>query len=334
MESYLEVVFSLRDATNWAEAGHEVATGQVRLVKPTALVNLQGSSSTAPQFKQLTSQLIEITGDNNIIWTFNTVHGILTSWKRSGTELLHSPPVLDFHRALTDNDAGCHFGKNWTTTLLHQTKAHVRSVSYSATPSSLAITVTARIAPPVLEWSVNSTITYTFTSRHLSIKVVGKPQGGNLPKSFARVGLTFSLNDVDSTTWFGRGPGESYRDKKLSQRFGTYTERIDDLLTDYEFPQETGNRTDVRWVAFNAKSGAIKASFGDLEDASFTALHYTTADIQTAKHPYELYKQKKVETVVRLDWAHHGLGTGSCGPATLPEHELASREFEYELLLE
>lgn len=334
-ECYLEIAFTLREATNWAEAGHEVAVGQVQLVKPATLDSIRAYPSRVPQFKHNTAQLLEVTGEDSV-WTFNVMHGTLTSWKRSGTELLHTAPVLNFYRALTDNDVGCHFGKNWTETFLPNTKAHVRAVSYSATSSALTITVCARIAPPVLEWSVDTTLTYTFTSRALHIKVVGKPQGGNLPKTFARVGLTFSLRDVDSTTWFGRGPGESYRDKKLSQKVGTFTSSVDDLFTDYEFPQESGNRTDVRWVSFNTKSltTGIKASFGDLEDASFTALHYAAADLQAAKHPFELKKLKRKETVVRLDWAHHGLGTGSCGPATLPEYELSSRDFEYEILLE
>lgn len=196
--------------------------------------------------------------------------------------------------------------------------------------------VKARIAPPVLEWSVDALFTYTFTSEHLSIKVKGKLNGDSVPATFARIGLTIGLNGVESASWFGRGPGESYRDKKLSQKFGNYTLSVDELFVDYEFPQETANRTDTRWVALNRKDGKklIKASFGDLEEASFTALKYTAADIDESKHPYELYKKKKDETIVRLDWAHHGLGTGACGPATLPEYVLKAGDFEYEVLLE
>lgn len=333
-ESYLEVIFSLKKSTNWAEAGHEIAVGQIQLVKPVTLETLKAAGSlTVPQFKRITRQLLEITGTNETIWTFNVVHGTLASWKRSGAELIHTPPVLDFHRALTDNDVGCHFGANWIETRLSETKTHVRSVSWTMTPFALTITVSARIAPPVLEYSIDTTLTYTFTSQNLAIKVTGIPQGKNLPSTFARIGLTLSLNDIESSTWFGRGPGESYRDKKLSQKMGTYTAPIDQLLTDYEFPQETGNRTDVRWVVFSGGRGALKASFGALEDASFSALHYATRDIQEARHPYELHKKKREETVVRLDWAHHGLGTGSCGPATLKQYELSSGPFEYEVLL-
>lgn len=143
------------------------------------------------------------------------------------------------------------------------------------------------------------------------------------------------LNDIERANWFGRGPGESYRDSKMAQRYGNHSLDMGELFTDYEYPQEGSNRTDVRWVEFAGKKDAgFRAHFAGLEGASFAATHYTTKDLDESEHPYELYKKKKKETIVRLDWAHHGLGTGSCGPATLPEYQLKTDPFEYEVLLE
>ena len=290
--------------------------------------------STAPKYNQRIPQILEITG-SGIIWQFNIVHGSLVSWKKSGEELIHTPPTLDFYRALTDNDRPTQFGQSWLQSRLHQTKCHVRSVEWSAIETGVVIKAASRIAPPVLAHSIDTVFTYTFTDRHLSIKVSGQPKGENDPSTYARIGLTLSLNNIEEANWFGRGPGESYRDKKLSQRFGNYSAPIEDLITDYEFPQETGNRTDVRWVKFsNGDGDGLKAYFGDLEEASFSALHYSTKDLDECEHPYELYKRKRKETIVRLDWAHHGLGTGSCGPGTLLQYQLKSGRFEYEILLE
>jgi beta-galactosidase len=335
-ECYLEVSFTLRDVTNWAKAGHEVAFGQVPLGKaPTFRMLKEIGNSSRPQYNQISPQMLEITGSKGTIWGFNIVHGTLVSWRNSESpELINMPPVLDFYRALTDNDRGGRFGQNWIQSRLHQTKCHVRGVTWSGSSKNVTIIVSARIAPPVLEWSIDTTLTYTFTGHNVSIKVAGLPRGQNLPFTFARIGLTFSLNSIDTVSWFGRGPGESYRDKKLSQRIGNYSAPVDDLFTDYEFPQESGNRTDIRWVEFKGKKGGLKAYFADQEEASFTALHYETKDLDECTHPYELYKRKKEDTVIRLDWAHHGLGTGSCGPATLPEYELRKGPFEYEILLE
>lgn len=56
--------------------------------------------------------------------------------------------------------------------------------------------------------------------------------------------------------------------------------------------------------------------------------------VAEAKHPYELRKKKKEEVLVRLDAEHHGLGSGSCGPRTLDEYSLLTRDFEFEVLLQ
>ena len=226
-------------------------------------------------------QILSIRGSKGTIWKFNIVHGSLFSWKKeSSSQLIHTPPTLDFYRALTDNDRP-EEGADWINSRLHQTKCHVRSVSWADEPGHFSITVSTRIAPPVLEWSIDTEFVYTFTGEQVSLKVSGKPRGNKLPQFFARIGLTMSLNGIEKASWFGRGPGESYSDKKLSQRFGNYTLPIDELYTDYEFPQESGNRTDVRWVEFTGKDkgSRLKASFGDLDGASFSALHYCTRDL-------------------------------------------------------
>jgi beta-galactosidase len=334
-ESYLEFSFTLREATNWGKPGHEIAFGQLQLKPAPTFSQLKATNfQTAPRCKKISPQLLEINGSENVKWKFNIVHGTLVSWNCGGEELIHTPPMMDFYRAQTDNDSPSEFGKSWTRSYLHQTKSHTRSVSWRTSSKNVEIIVEARIAPPVLDWAVYCTFMYNFTDKHLSIKVKGQPVGCNIPATFARIGLTMGLSDIQSATWFGRGPGESYTDKKESQRIGTYSTPVDNLFTDYEFPQESGNRTDTRWVEFKGKKSGLKACFADLKGASFTALHYTTKDIDECRHPYELHKKKRKETIVRLDWAHHGLGTGSCGPSTLPQYELKSGPFEYEILLE
>jgi beta-galactosidase len=43
---------------------------------------------------------------------------------------------------------------------------------------------------------------------------------------------------------------------------------------------------------------------------------------------------RREEVIVRLDWRHHGLGTGSCGSKTLEEYALKSQPFDFDLWLE
>lgn len=332
VECYLELSFTLRSATAWAPSGYEVAFGQIQLI-PHSSLSRPLTTSTIASCKQTSNQFLEITGSRNL-WVFDEIHGKLISWKKEDTELLKTPPVLEFYRALTDNDRPDPFGRSWIDSRLNMATNTTKSVICEIGEKSVKIVVEGRFAPPVLAWSIDTITTYTFQPEQVKIKVKGSPRGDLLPNTLARIGLTMGLNDIEKASWFGRGPGESYQDSKLSQRYGNHSLETEELFTDYEFPQEGSNRTDVRRVEFIGKGSiGLEAQFGGLEGASFAATHYTTKDLDQSQHPYELYKKKKSETIIRLDWAHQGLGTGSCGPATLPQYQLKTEPFEYEVLL-
>ncbi len=300
---------------------------------------------------------------------FDLSLGTLTSWTRPSSasssrptaNLLTEPLAFALYRALTDNDRGGRFGQDWRNRRMHQIKTHVLQTTWNEDGADgvAEIVATTRIAAPVLNWSVVAVTTFRFSERDVSIRVKAAPQGMMLPDTFARFGLKLGLAGVQTVRWFGRGPGESYRDKKLSQRFGNWEDTVDGLFVDYEYPQDGGGRTDVRWVEFvgtpasppppsppasddvqtqpapMAAQRLLRARFGSLDGASFQAMHYTTEDLDEAAHPHELRRRKRADTIVHLDWAHHGLGTGSCGPATQPQYELRTdRKFDFEILLD
>ncbi|CAK7209741.1 hypothetical protein SCUCBS95973_000543 [Sporothrix curviconia] len=277
-------------------------------------------------------------------WVFDLASGSITSWTRYGQpdNLITEPLTLDVCRALTDNDSGGEFGPEWLKCRVHQAKTHAIQSSWAVLPDSsiVQVTVKARIAPPVYNWAIATETTYRFSGRGVSIRVHAKPEGAMLPKTLPRFGLKLGLASVSFVRWFGRGPGECYRDKKLSQQFGNWIVPVDQLAVEYEYPQYNGNRTDVRWVEFmdvraNTDMRILRARFDGIDNASFQALAYTTADLDAAGHPYELASRQRNDTIVHLDWVHHGLGTGSCGPSTLPEYQLkTNREFDFEISLD
>ncbi|KAF7552912.1 hypothetical protein G7Z17_g3971 [Cylindrodendrum hubeiense] len=339
-EAYLKISFRTREATAWAPANHQVAFGELQLTKPTSLATLLSAEKPAssPKVEQPSRSTLSITSESgSSVWSFDLARGRLDSWKRAGKEQMSQPLEIDFYRALTDNDREIH-AKDWIAKRVHQLKHYTREVKWQQTDAGVQVEVKARVAPPVLVWGVDVTWTFTISGETMALKIKGIPQGPNLPEFFPRLGVTIGLTDVAEVSWFGRGPGESYNDKKLSQTFGNWSSTVDDLFVDYEFPQDGGNRTDTRWVQFNS-SGAdsqriLRARFGDLEGASFTAMHYTGKDLDECTHPYLLHKRKREDTIVRLDWKHHGLGTGSCGPPTLAKYALKVEEFEVEVLLD
>lgn len=60
-------------------------------------------------------------------------------------------------------------------------------------------------------------------------------------------------------TWFGRGPFESYWDRKTAADVGRYDASVAEQYFPYVRPQENGNKTDVRWVAIASDSVALLA---------------------------------------------------------------------------
>jgi len=343
----LNLEFTLAEDTSWATAGHAIATGQLQLTTPQSLICLQQltiSPKSAPLTASLLSPgLLSINSPAGSRWDFDLTLGTLRNWTRpSGSSVFSESLRFDLFRALTDNDRGCDFGRNWIDRRLHQAKDHPKQASWSfaADGGTIDITVRSRIAPPVLNWALETKTIYQFSSSTdtLAIKAHAKPSGELLPCAWARFGLVSAVKGIDSVKWFGRGPGESYRDKKLSQSVGTWESSLDGLWTDYEFPQENGNRTDVRWVECRDKHGEklLRARWGEFEGASFSARRYGDLEIEKAQHPFELRgKERRGDAVLHLDWYHHGLGTGSCGPETLEEYTLdAGREMEVEVVLD
>lgn len=323
-EAYLNLTFTLKEATIWANKGHEITTLQIQIQKPTCSPLSLPLSTSPITITPLPSSIIEIRSPTST-WHFDCLPGRLTSWTHTKesptststpttpTSLLHTGPTLDFHRAPTDND--CHISQTWSSKFLPLLKPHTRSVTWNCTPTCATITCVQRIAPPVLEWSIDAEFVYTFSRDSVKIDVSGVPRGLNLPGFLPRVGLVFALpKGFNEVSWFGKGPGEGYADKKLAQRVGTYTLPVEELMVDYEFPQENGNRTETRWVSFGGEDGKVTARLeGEKNGFDFAAGHYYSRDVEKAQHPWELKKYMVEEVVVRLDAAHHGLGSASCG---------------------
>ena len=103
---------------------------------------------------------------------------------------------------------------------------------------------------------------------------------------------------------------------------------MDELFTDYVYPQENGNRTDVSWVRFADRMGRGICCAGL---PNFSAHWFTTVDLENAKHTTDLVPRDFI--TVSLDHEHNGIGTGSCGPGPWEQHQLKPVEFRFEVRL-
>ena len=81
------------------------------------------------------------------------------------------------------------------------------------------------------------------------------PGREDLPE-LPRFGMTMTLpGEFNHIAWYGRGPHESYWDRKTGAAVGVYSGRVWEQYHPYVRPQENGNKTDVRWIALTNDKG-------------------------------------------------------------------------------
>lgn len=173
-------------------------------------------------------------------------------------------------------------------------------------------------------------LNYTYTvygSGDVELDVEMRPFGDFPP--LPRAGLILSVPEgFERFTFYGRGPHESYPDRKDSARVGVYASTVEEQHVPYIRPQENGNHTEVRWAALTDDNGAGLLVMGKpLFNTS--AHHYTPKDLTAAEHIHEL--KARPETYLTLDLDQEGLGNGSCGPGVLPQYLLQPQPFQLSL---
>ena len=281
-ERFLVVRFTLADTTPWAPAGYEVGWAQVPLADEAPLA------------------------DDRTSWTHDVA---IDADGRLEHPAFASPPALSVWRAPTDNDQIGGMADRWAGWGLHELTRSLDGIERDRD----ALTVRAT-------WTTAAGIEIGHVQR-LSFAVDGRiriEEEVGLPTVLAdlpRVGFVLELVPGHETVeWFGRGPHETYPDRRRGGRVGRWTSTVADLRTPYVHPQENGGRADTRWIRLGTSDGPTLRIDLD-EPRQVSAIHFTAADLAAATHDVELRPRR--ETIVHIDAAHRGVGSASCGPDTL-----------------
>jgi beta-galactosidase len=227
-------------------------------------------------------------------------------------------PRVDLWRAPTDNDRG-HHGEAleplWRRVGMHRLRHRVDEVAVEGA----ALVVRARVAPAATDLGVVATYRWTATDGGLRLEVRIGPEG-EWPCPLPRVGLRMAVPArLRRVEWFGRGPGEAYADTGRAARVGRFVATVEELQTPYLYPQENGNRRDVRWATLTEGGGRGLRVEGE-PTVDLTVRPWTTEHLDQARHPTDLVPGDHIW--VNLDLAQQGIGSASCGPGVLPAYRL------------
>ena len=292
-ERWLTVDALLALDENWAPAGHLVASGQ-------GLVTSAAPRATRPATAP----------DRGLFDDFGRL-------VRLG-DVQVAGPRLDLWRAPIDNDLGGHRAEplvpGWHAAGLHRLTHRVLDVEWGET----ALTVRTRVAPAGADRAMLATYRWHSEGPELVLQVDVEPIG-TWPEILPRLGLRMELPaDVTTVEWFGQGPGEAYADSAVAAQVGRYRYSIEELQTPYVFPQENGNRREVRWAELTGGQGTVRVA--GQPTFELTVRRWTTEDLAAARHTNELQPRDRV--YVNLDAGQQGLGSAACGPGVLAPDQL------------
>ena len=321
VEYFLELAFDTAD-------GHEVAWEQFRLPidAPKVASELRRISKMTPL---TTEEELTIEGDRFVI-TLDRGRGELTSIVYEGVEVLRTGPEPNFWRAPTDNDYGNDMPERLGVWRSAGPDRVVEEVSYRQNSDrDVVIDVLARLSPG---GSRLATSYHVYGSGDIIVEQTLTPGRPDLP-DLPRFGMTLTMPaEFDTMTWFGRGPHETYWDRKSGARVGLYTGSVFDQYTPYIRPQENGNKTDVRWVALTNRAGfgLLAVGMPTLGVSAYPFLNedFDSGDAKRQRHTTDVKRRELV--TLNLDYKHMGVGGDtSWGARTHPEYTLPAREYRY-----
>lgn len=319
-ECHLLLSFRLRETCLWAEAEHEIAWSQFELKQaPESVLPAAGPApnAAAPLVTE-SADSIELTAAGTKI-RINCRTGNLDLLDYGEGNLLEAPLRMNFWRALTDNDRGmanfapkllkvfvdhrwrkAAYGgrKNCRTSLCESGNSIIVEVSYKV-PGAKGRALTSYEFRGDGTLKVDNTITP-------NREMVRFGMQAELPATF------------DEVSWFGRGPHETYVDRKNGAKVGFYSTKAGELAHNYLRPQENGNRTDIRRLnLFSADGRGLKIAAAGGELLNFSIWPYTMKDLEDAVHIHELPVRDTL--TLNIDEGQRGVGGDLPGALSLME---------------
>ena len=314
-EYFIDFYTELLNSQPLLPAGFIVARDQFRIIK--AALTLMPKPVIVPGYKVSENEIL-VSG-TGFTMKFDTRQGVLKSYIFDGTELLVKGPLPNFWRAPTDNDLGNSMPTLCAVWREQSLKPGKVSVDIKTDSLGLVIAVRQQFA----EIAVVTTLYHVSGNGALRVDNTFKPLKNDLPE-LPRLGMQFTLPaGFDSIAWYGRGPHESYSDRNTSAFVGLYKGSVWEQFHPYVRPQETGNKTGVRWMTLTNSSGIGWFIAGNpVTDASAwafapDAIAYVPSAIQQ-KHGADVKKSDMV--TVNVDYGQRGLG-GDNSWGALPHKE-------------
>jgi len=332
VEYFLNLSWTTIHPTGLVPEGHEVAWDQFELPAYFEPTSIPLDKLPPVELEQTENQAI-IKG-RTFILIFDKEKGTVSSLIYEGKELIEQGPLPNFWRAPNDNDFGNGMPERCKIWYGAGIKRKVQSVSIKKTGAAqVHIDVNTNLEAGTSPYNSRFIV---LGSGDVFIESRFNPGNQDLPE-LPRFGMQMTLPvEFDNMEWYGRGPHESYWDRKTGAAIDIYRGKVIDQHHPYIRPQESGNKTDVRWIALTDDRGIGLLAVG-MPLLSTSASHYLIEDFENGpekeqRHATDLKKRDLV--MWNLDYKQMGVGgDDSWGARPHDKYTLFPKEYAYKFRL-
>ncbi len=326
-EAHLDLRCVVTEEQDWAPVGHRVAWQQFDLPDTKQQLAPTGGAASGASPVEVDGS-VAVAGDVTVRW--DDQDAALVGLEIAGRQLLAWPVAASLWRAPTENDgrrldegSGAGALAGWLALGLDRIEIEgMKATRRMQSDGSVQVTLRRRLHLPGLDKPIqHRQLLHVFGDGTV---VVDDELA--LPRSLddlPRIGSRFEVPAAfDQLEWYGRGPLETYVDRESSEQLGRWRSTVAEQYVPYVLPQEHGNHTDTRWFALRDDDGVglLVSSTNRLDPFGFSARLHHDADLYAATTTAELHMSPTIE--VHVDVTQRGLGTGACGPDTLPPYQV------------
>ncbi len=345
-EYFLTVNAALKEKDGLVPAGAVLAAEQFKLPIDIPLQNLEDA---LPKLSyQTQAGILTISGEGFSL-AFDMSKGEMTSFKADNKELLLKGLEPGFWRAPTDNDFGNKMpdrSRIWRKAGENRvvTNTNVQEIGQGKVKVTFEFDLNDQEGNKIGDY----TSTYLVKgNKEVEVDNQFQMAEGDLPE-IPRMGMTMQMpEEFKQISWLGRGPHESYQDRKTSAFVDVYSGSVADQYWPYLRPQENGNKTDVRWMSISNEAGqGLKFVGKQLLEVS--AHHNIMEDFESEGRSDGRSEKGEERTVQRhtndvkprdltsvdIDLKQMGVGgDNSWGAQTHKQYRLTDKSYSYGFLM-
>jgi beta-galactosidase len=234
----------------------------------------------------------------------------------------------EFWRAPTDNDYGASLQRHFQVWKNPEMK--LKSVE------SKANQVVSVFEMPSVKATLTMTYTLTANGEVIVSQKMDADENTKVSDMF-RYGMQLQMpKQYDMVKYHGRGPIETYADRKDSEFIGTYQGKVSEQYYSYIRPQESGNHTDIRWFSVYSQQTGKGLKFCSVAPMECSALNYLVEDLDDGwskdktwgRHSGDLIERPL--TQVHIQQHQQGLAcVNSWGAWPLPQYRIKYKDREF-----